>query len=203
MGAEFAMRGVQKDSPAAVCVTGYRGDVREWGRNWGIEVQDNWKDWGLIPGLMGKTRLVYPHIYGGRVRYLSARNILGAEINKEGREVKSFNLPKELAGDRQTYYNHEYAPRAEVCVVVEGQADAITLGQWGKPAAAMIGTAWTDQERVLSELRKRHQRLYLGMDADQAGQEALIGRDHDWPLASLLGPMTRVVMWGMTGVEEG
>ena len=131
MGGEFAMRGVQKDCPAAVSVLGYRGDVRDWGRNWGLEVQDNWKEWGMIPGLMGKTRLVYPHIYGGRIRYLSGRNILGAEINKEGREVKSFNLPKELAGDRQAYYNHEYAPRAEGCVVVEGQADAITLGQWG------------------------------------------------------------------------
>lgn len=199
MSGEFAMHGVQVDSSAAVSILGYRGDVREWGRLCGVEIQDNWKDWGMIPGLIGKTRLVYAHVYGGRVRYLSGRNILGGEINKEGREVKSFNLPKELAGDRQPFYNHEYATRAEECVVVEGQADAITLGQWGVGAVAMIGTAWTDQERTLMELRKRHQRIFLGLDADQAGKEALIGRDRDWPLASLLGPLTRVVVWGELG----
>jgi hypothetical protein len=33
------------------------------------------------------------------------------------------------------------------------------------------------------------------LDADAAGQEALIGKGRDWPLASLLGPMTRVVSW--------
>ncbi len=202
LGAEFALHQVSKDCPAAVSVIGLRGDIRNWGQSWAIEVQENWIEWGMIPGLVGKTRLIYPHVLGGRVKYFSARNILGAEINNEGREVKSYNLPKELAGERQPYFNQEYAPRAEECVVVEGQADAITLGQWGIPAVAMIGTAWTDQERILSELRKRHPRLYLGLDTDQAGDEALVGKDRDWPLVSLLGPMARVVTWGNGLINE-
>lgn len=192
---DFSMHNIDPESPHAVAILGYRGNVKAWGKKWDIEVQENWIEWGLIPGLMGKTRLVYPHWFGGRVRYLTARNILGAEVNKEGREIKGFNLPVVLAGDRQPYYNHVYGRRAENCVVVEGQADAITLAQWDIPAMAIAGTSWQDHASTLEELRKRHQNLYIGLDKDDAGYQAIIGKDRDWPLAQVMGPMTRVVRW--------
>lgn len=199
MCGEFALHEIERESPQAVAILGWKGKVNEWGSQWSIEVQENWVEWGMIPGMMGKTRLVYPHMAFGKVRTLSGRNILGAETNQEGKEVKAFNLPVALAGERQLFYNHAYQPRAEECVIVEGQADAITLGQWGMAAVATAGTGWKDHELRLEELRKRHRALYLGMDADQAGLEALVGRDKDWPLGRVLGPMTRLVNWA--GVE--
>ena len=150
----------------------------------------------MIPGVMGRTRLVYVHWEGGRAKYLSCRNILGAETNKEGRMVKSYNLPVILGGQRRLYFNHAYGRRAEECVLVEGQADAVTLGQWGFPAAAIAGTSWEDHTEALQELRKRHQRLYIGLDADDAGLTALMGKDKSWPLWETLGAMCRVVRWG-------
>jgi len=195
MRSEFSLYQVELESPDAVAVLGYRGDVRGWGRRWKIEPQSNWIEWGLVPGIMGKTRLIYAHKVGGRVRYFSGRNILGAEINKEGREVKSYNLPVVLAGERQVYFNHAYANRSESCVIVEGQADAVTLAQWELPAVALAGTSWQDHAALIRELRERHKVLYLGLDGDEAGMKALHGKDGDWPVAQLVGPMCRIVRW--------
>lgn len=192
---EFSLYEIDPASPAAAAVLGFRGDVRAWGKRWTIDVQQNWIEWGMIPGLIGKTRLVYPHWIGGRVKYLSARNILGAETNQEGRTVKAWNLPVALAGKRQVFYNHVYGRRAEMCVCVEGQADAVTLAQWEIPAMAICGTNWDDHKDTLLELRKRHPALYIGLDADEAGLNALIGRDGRWPLGFVLGPMARIVRW--------
>jgi len=194
---DFSLNGIDAECPHAVAILGWRGDVKAWARQWGVEIEDqpNWREWGMVPGLMGKTRLIYTHYVNGRVATFSGRNILGAEINKDGTEIKSYNLPVVLSGERQMYFNQAYGARADECVVVEGQADAITLGQWGVAAVAMMGTSYQDQERVLEELRKRHQRLYLGMDADEAGLRALRGKNDDWPMAFILGPMARVIRW--------
>ena len=194
---DLSMNGVELDSPQAVAILGWRGDVKAWGAKWGIELrsQAQWIDWGFIPGLVGKTRIVYPHVVMGRVRQFSSRNILGAEINSEGREVKAYNLPVVLAGERQLFFNHVYRMNAEECVVVEGQADAITLGQWGLAAAALAGTAWKDHETALGELRKRHEQIYIGLDGDEAGEQALLGKRNDWPLVKIFGPLARVVRW--------
>lgn len=196
MRGEFAMHEIDPGQPNAVAILGYKGDVSEWGNKLNLEPFENWVEWGMVPGLMGKTRLIYAHIANGRVKTFSARNILGAETNKEGKEIKSYNLPVLLAGRRQAYANHIYGSRAEECVIVEGQADAITLGQWGIPAVALAGTSWRDHAILLKELRKRHKKLYVGMDADEAGYQALMGRDKDWPMAQILGPMARLVRWG-------
>jgi len=140
-----------------------------------------------IPGGM----LVYAHVLGGRVRYLSCRAI---------GEKRHYNLPKDLGGPRQVYFNHEYSSRAEECVIVEGQADAVTLGQWGLAAVALAGTGWKDARPLLEELTGKHKTLYLGLDADQAGEKALRGNEDQWELAFVLGPMARVVKWGMEGI---
>lgn len=194
LAAEFGMYEAA-DSPQAVAICGFRGDVRGWGKAHNIEVQENWVEWGMIPGLVGRTRLIYPHYQGGKVGYYSARNILGAEINKEGREVKAYNLPVVLAGARQAMYNHVYGRRAEQVVIVEGQADAVTLGEWGLAGVALAGTSWEDHRELLKALAERHETVYIGLDADQAGENALQGRDNNWPLGHILGPMTRVVRW--------
>ncbi len=202
---EFSMYGVELESPQAVAILGYHGDVLAWGAKWGIEMrnQANWLENRYIPSLIYKTRIVYPHFVMGRIRTFTSRNVLGAEINAEGREVKAYNLPVVLAGERQLFFNHVYRMNAEECVVVEGQADAITLGQWGLAAAALAGTAWKDHEEALRELKKRHKRVYVGVDADEAGQAALMGgRDKDWPLAAIFGPMGRVVRWAEMEAHE-
>ena len=192
---DLRLHEIDVDCAEAVAIMGYKGDVAAWGKKWGIEPQENWLQWNLIPGLMGQTRLVYAHYLNGRVETFSARNILGAEFNKEGKEIKSYNLASVLVGERRPYFNHAYKPRAEECVIVEGQADAVTLGQWGIAAVAMVGTAHQDHEKLIEELRKRYERLYLGLDADEAGIKALIGRNNDWPMAFLMGPAARVVRW--------
>lgn len=199
---ELGLYQIEFDSKEAVAVIGYRGDVKGWGRNHEVEVQDNWIDWGMIPGMVGKKRLVYAHWSGGRARYLSGRHILGDEITSEGREWKSYNLPVNLAGKRHVFENHLYGRKSEEVTVVEGQADAVTLGQWGIAAVALAGTAWEDHEEYLKNLRERHRRIFIGLDADEAGEKALMGRDEDWPLAKMLGPMTRVVRWGVLGQGE-
>lgn len=190
---ELVGEGVNIESAAAVALVGWRGDVAGWARANGVEPQDNWLSWGLVPGLVHKTRLVYPHMEAGRVRYISARNILGAQFNNEGREIKSYNLPVALAGKRTLYYNQAYMNRANECVLVEGQADAISWGMAGVAAVALAGTAWKDHGEELAYLRQRHTYIYIGLDGDQAGTKALVGRDGEWPLRQVFGPMVRVV----------
>lgn len=126
---------------------------------------------------------------------MTARNILGADVNDEGKVIKSWNMPKALMGERMLYFNHAYRGNAEEVVLVEGQADAVTLGQWGYAAIAWAGTGWKDHEGLLRELGKRHKRITLGLDADEAGWKALEGEREDWPLARVLGPMARVIRW--------
>jgi len=196
MGAEFAMHGVDPLSPAAVAVTGFKGDVAAWLERHEMEAQGDWIGWGMIPGMMNRKRLVYPHISQGRMRTMCGRNILGDDKNREGEEIKSWNVPVILGGPRSCYFNYEYGPRADEVVIVEGQADAITLGQWGVAAIATAGTSWKDHENLFRELKERHKTIYLATDADEAGQKVISGKDGDFPLARVLGPMLRVVEWG-------
>ena len=197
--AEFSMYEYDLDAPEVVCVMGFRGDVKGWGKAHEVQVQDNWIEWGWIPGMTAKKRLVYPHWIGGRVRYLSARQILGDDVTAEGREWKSYNLPVALAGRRQVFFNHVYGRRDDELMIVEGQADAVSLGQWGMSAVALAGAAWEDHEELIGQLRQRHKRIYVGLDADAAGEAGLRGKHEDWPLAKVLGPMARVVRWGGRG----
>ena len=130
--------------------------------------------------------IIYPHVLAGRVRYLSARSIEGK---------KHYNLPRDLIGARHLYFNHQYHGRSAEIVVVEGQADAISLGQWEIPAIALAGVAIQDQADFLRELPDRHEVIYIGVDGDQAGAAALIGSDGDWPMAELFGAMARILRW--------
>lgn len=182
MRRELQAAGVDLSSPAAVAILGLRGDVAGWARAHDLQVSDDWIAGGYIPGLVGRKRLVYAHVRGGRVRYLSARSIEGKF---------HYNLPEVLIGKRQPYFNHVYSAAAEEVVVVEGQADAISLGQMGIPAVALAGVAPGEE---LAELLKGHRALYVGLDADAAGEK------NRWRVADALGPMARMVAWN--GLHE-
>lgn len=212
MAAEFALYGVDKLSPAAVAITGFHGDVRAWKEKHIDEINadewdQDWERWGLIPGMIyGKRpRLIYPCTYGGRVRTMTGRNLKledGKYVGDD--EPKSFNLPRALVGVRQVYFNSLYGPRVDEVVIVEGPADKVTLAQWGIPAFATAGTSWKDFEEFFKDLPRRkddsgiergHETIYWGTDGDEAGQTVLRGRDGDYPLADVLGPMMRAVRW--------
>lgn len=131
---------------------------------------------------MPENMLVYPVMRAGRAIYFSGRSAAADE-------KRHWNPPRDLAGDRVPFFNDEYTHRAEVVVVVEGQADAITLAQWGIPAVALSGVAagTTEAGRSLVKQLKNHQTVILGLDADQV---VTVHR-----LAEALGPLTRVVRW--------
>ncbi len=182
------------DHPACVAVTGFRGDVRGWAQHWEVSLPEKYKEAGYIPGMMGRPGLVYPHIRGGRIRYQTRRNLPGFDKGKDGKVRKSFNLLRALAGERQPYFNHVYTPNAEVCIIVEGPGDAVSLGQLGFPAVALIGVTTRDPVmQHLARALKRHKFLYLGLDNDPAGTK------NTWKVAEFLGPLTRLVDWSVMG----
>jgi hypothetical protein len=203
MGEEFAMHGVEPQSAAAVAITGFKGDVQAWKAKHVTEISledwdADWERWGFIPGMMfsKKPRLVYPCVYAGRVRTMTGRNLKAKGDALVGDdEPKSFNLPRALGGSRQFYFNWVYGGRAEELVIVEGPADMITLGQWGMPAVATTGTNWSDQTAMLAQLKDRHPTIYLATDADEAGQKVVSGKNGEFPLADVMGPMLRIVNW--------
>ena len=127
---------------------------------------------------MPANMLVYCHMDRGKCVYLQGRTIAG--------ERRMWNLPTKLAGTRQPYWNHVYAHWSDLVVVVEGQADAITLGQWEIPAVALAGSS--AGVGLIGQLRK-HGKVYVALDADKAGAAAAR------QLAEALGPATPVVTW--------
>jgi len=160
---------------------GQKADLRAELSMWGVDVKST-----VVQAIMKipDGMLIYPHVRSGRVRYLSARSIT---------EKRHYNLDAELAGDRQPYFNHEWSWNSEDCVVVEGQADAVTLGQWGFAAVALNGTSSDD---ALHHVLRDHKRTYVGLDSDGAGQANAL------KLASTFGPLTRIVQWGRKDAND-
>lgn len=170
--------GVDLESAGAVAVVGFAGDVARWAREHDVKPLESWVEKGYISGFVGQDMLVYPQLYGGKVRYMTGRGV---------HEKRSWNLPEALAGKRWPYMNWCWSQREGRCVIVEGPADAVTLGQWEIPGMAMMGTKLDDHGAALME---GHEMLYLWLDADEAGQQAA------WNIADQLGPMVRVIDWG-------
>ncbi|MBE0411683.1 MAG: hypothetical protein IBX69_18305 [Anaerolineales bacterium] len=128
--------GVDLDSPGAVALLGMRGDVAAWGESCNLQLAQAWIRERRIPA-MPANLLVYPHLVRGRVVYLSGRALVGKG---------HWNPPSHLLGARQPFYNHLYwrlGANFSLVVIVEGQADAITLAQWGLPAVALLGTGFS------------------------------------------------------------
>lgn len=189
------MNEVNLDDPATVSLIGRRGDIADWIKSHGIEdASEGWVENNSIVGLASFPRLIYPHVWRGRVQYFSGRNLrregdifVGENAPKEGRP-KSYNLPRALMGERARFYNSEFHGGAEVCFVVEGQADAITLAQWGFPAVALVGVA---ADKVVAETLKNNKvkTIYIALDDDKAGRKALL------TVAGVFGPMARLFKW--------
>jgi DNA primase len=189
---DFNLHGIDVQSPAAVMVLGFAGNVREWGKHWDIDTS-TWDEKERIHGLMDTPGVIYVHYYNGSVRYLTRRQLPGFDVIKsEGRERawKSFNPPVALAGYRQPYYNHVYRRDAPDCVIVEGQGDAVSLAQLGQAAVGLCGINAGDvQMERLIRILKKHEAKYLALDSDDPGVAA------SWKIARQFGPMVRMVTW--------
>ncbi|MCA0454055.1 MAG: hypothetical protein LCI00_08790 [Chloroflexi bacterium] len=114
-----------------------------------LNLPDSWR---AVIQKFPPNMLIYIHAERGRMTYLSGRSIEGK---------KHYNPPREIIGERQPYYNHLYSPQAEQVVIVEGQADAITFGEWGIAAIALGGMQASDD--LLNQL-KVHSRLFVALD---------------------------------------
>lgn len=96
--------------------------------------------------------IVYIHLERGRLVYLSGRSI---------QEKQHYNPPREILGERRPFYNHLYSLDADRVVLVEGQADAITFGEWNTPALAVAGMHLSDD---LLALLQHHHRVFVALD---------------------------------------
>lgn len=188
MKGDFNLYGIDLLSPAAIAVLGFEGDVAHWADLYKVRDDEDFdEDWikkGRIHGLMNTPGLVYAHQHRGGVKYLSRRQLPGFDkIKSDGktREWKSFNPYKLLAGHKQVYFNHVHRVDRPL-VMVEGQGDAKTWGQWGQGAMAWCGLlgdisqmAVEDAERLrkLAGYLKKHPALYLALDDDDAGRAAI------------------------------
>ncbi len=202
--------GVPLDSPAAIALLG----LREWKGLKGAEAVTGWCEvhqvvahgkWitnGRIASLIGVPGIIFPHIHNGAVQYFSRRNLPpfdqqvdeGGEVN----ERKSYNLPNELVGGRkELFFNHAYYSKATEVAIIEGQMDAVTLGQWGIAAVATAGVGWQNEftRQELSRLARQHPTIYLGYDQDGPGQSAIVGAGYDYPIADAVGGLARVITW--------
>lgn len=172
----FEANGVDIESPIAVGVLGYQGDVLSWYSRHGLEISNSdWVERGRIPGMVGSNSLVYPHLVMMRPRYLSTRGLAGKV---------HYNAPADLFGPRQVYYNHAYTAAADEMIICEGQADAVTWGQWGWGAVALCGVAL---DAVIDDLRARHKTIYYAYDLDVAGVLAA------WRVGKQVGPKLRLI----------
>lgn len=119
-----------------------------------------------MPGGM----LVYVHRDHGAPVYLSARGIEGK---------RHWNLPSDLAGEKQPYHNtRQPGQAAPLChLLVEGQADAIALGQLGISATAICGVNGLAGVGPVS---------HIALDSDAKGRERAVAialeRDCNLPL---------------------
>jgi hypothetical protein len=174
---ELRTSGVDLESPGAVAIVGFKGDVAAWMMKHQVgQLPAEWLEKNEIPPAPARM-LVYAHVVGGRVRYVSWRSI---------EDKRHLNPREAMVGKRQPYFNHEWAPGVERCVVVEGQADAVTLGQWGLPAVALAGV--TADAALLKRLGE-HTQLYIALDQDKGGEAGGL------PLAKAIGPLVRMVRW--------
>ncbi len=196
MKGEFDLHGIKHDSPDAVMILGFKGDVAAWAKKNGLDPH-SFKE-KSIQGMMSTPGLVYAHKINGRINYLSRRQLPGHDgFDREGEwiEWKSFNPYAALAGERVPFFNHMHLRCDDHIVIVEGQADAITLGQWGIPAMALGGSSWKNMSEMISLLKEKYQAVYFATDSDVAGRAVISGKDHEFPLAGYFGPMLWVVTW--------
>lgn len=195
----FQMHEVNLEDPAAVAIVGKRGGVGVWLKE--KNIQDASADWAeddRIFGLASMPRIVFPHVWRERVVYFSARNLDWSEDKTAlaGRDKpKSWNLPRALVGERHRYFNAAFTRGVDLCLMVEGQFDALSLLQWNIPGVALVGVG---ADEGLAKLFKDYKikRVGSALDNDKEGQKAQVHT------AALFGPLTRLVTWDLPGTQE-
>lgn len=129
--------------------------------------------------------LTYPHLVGGQCVYLSGRGV---------EKKRHYNLPGELAGPKRLYRAEPVAdlgiggPGGGVTVLVEGQADAISLAQWGLDAIALCGLTPSASLHP-ADGRALQGVSHVALDNDPAG--CMTALDVAW----LIDPLRRVLVW--------
>ena len=193
MADEFRMYGIDPLCPTAVMITGFHGDVKAWAEKYDLDPDGFGEKY--IMGFMDTPGLMYAHKFDGVIEYPSCRFLPEWEAK---RERKSHNPPSALAGEKRAYrnslYRHRHGAEEEkgaLLYVVEGQGDAVTLRQFGFPAAALCGSSWknlVESGEVADWLNDYEEIIYV-TDADTAGEQVVTGKDHDFAIANALGAM--------------
>ena len=135
--------------------------------------------------MLPPNSLVYVHRARGRVVYLSTRSLT---------HKRHWNPPADLVGPRRPYHADPApgAPGARlpgVHVLVEGQADAVSLGQLGIAATALCGLG-SPLGAPADFAGSPHVAVtHVGLDADEAGRARALD------LALSLHPTIRIVTW--------
>jgi hypothetical protein len=120
--------------------------------------------------------LVYPHLIRGRAAYFSGRTL-------EGKRHYNLHAPKEMFWAIPAGYGGHL-------VIVEGQADALSVMQWGLPSLALCGV---NLAALDTEILRLFNRIFVAVDQDKAGQNTLD------PLARAIDPLLRLVEWPTDG----
>lgn len=191
MRGELQMHGIDLLSPEAVMILGFKGNVKKWAQDHGLDANafgDN-----FIMGFMAKPALMYAHKFDGKIEYLSSRFLPGFDS-----ERKSHNPNSLLAGPRQPYFNWlhrghhaEGKPKGKRIHIVEGQGDATTWGQFGEAAMALCGSSWRYllESGIVEMLKNEYEDICYSVDADTPGEEVLVGKkDNEFPLSTAFGP---------------
>ena len=192
--------GCDVTTPEAVALIGMKGGVLPWCQAHGLEPEKGWLEQDRIYGITDFPRLVYPvRKYGqGKTLYHHCRNLEwqdgGLRGVKDGEEKPKMHNPhKKLMGDRPLFLNHCFNKAAQMIVIVEGPADAVSLGQWKTAGIALNGLGASD---VLTRLlisdkmnAVKEGRVYLALDNDERGRAA------NEKVADLLGGMVKMVTW--------
>lgn len=129
-------------------------------------------------------RVVVPELRAGAPVWLIGRTLV-----TDASGPKFLGLP-----GRKPLLGWERACGARAVVVVEGVFDLLTLDMWGIPAVALLGTY---PSLSAATALARFGRVYLALDADEAGQEA------GHALAQRLGSRASLVrLPALPGVED-
>jgi DNA primase len=201
---ELSMNNVNLDDPATVGILGKRSGIAAWAEQYHVENAAKWIENDYVPALGYGTRIVFPHIWRGRVNYFSTRELEWREESlfsrpdkdAEGnKQAKNYNLPRSLAGERQRYYTFRFTRGAEICLVIEGQFDALSAAQLGVASVALVGVV--PDEQMSSQFKKNKiRRVFVGLDNDEAGVK------NSFAAAAVFGPMTRLVKWEASPAAE-
>jgi DNA primase len=201
---ELSMNNVNMEAPATVALVGKRGGIALWAEKYKVPDASKWIENDYVPALGYGTRIVFPHVWRGRVGYFSTRELewqddrlkSRPEKDAEGnKQPKNYNLPRSLAGERQRYYSFSFARGAENCLVLEGQFDALSAAQLGVSSVALVGVAPDEQMAMLMK-KNNVKRVVVGLDDDKAGNENRL------KAAAVFGPMTRLVKWENPAAEN-